>query len=259
MKPLNPAVSITVATALAFALFGTAPAQDAPAPPEAPEGIIGDPVIADADATDVSVSELQQLVNLPSAVTIKEYQENLQSPPVLFGSQEEAIRLFKVKPPFIYFPEGVDPMIIPWVRERIVAQELFEEATVATANRDFDKSLDILKTLREKYPNTSEGQKAQEEAARVIALKESQGQPPGAVVDLKPPTQEGPLLPDWIGKNTSAILLTSSPVVLVGNDFLREGDPVPRYSGVLVKTISASEVVFSYQNKEFTIEVVGSF
>lgn len=208
-------------------------------------------------ATDISVSDIEQLINLPISSSIKEYQEDTNKPKSLFDSQTEIDRIFqKTKPQFIYFPEGADPMIIPWVRERIIAQEKFEEATIATANKDYDKAIAILKEIREKFTNTEEGQKAPAEIDKVMAMKADVGGPGPPPPGPQPTVTE---LPPWIKTNTSAVLLSANSTVLVGNDFLREGDAVPRYPGVKVKAITDSEVVYLYQDKEYVVEVVGSF
>jgi SH3-like domain-containing protein len=55
------------------------------------------------------------------------------------------------------------------------------------------------------------------------------------------------------------VLLTGRPVVIVGNDFLSVGDSVPRFASVKVQSITESEVIYVYQNKEFPVEVIGSF
>jgi hypothetical protein len=245
---------------LLLAPLGPSQAQveNMPAPlPEATDESMPTPT-AD-EAVDLSVTELQQMMNLPTGSTIKEYQEDPTKQKSLFDSQETIDRIFsKTKPPFIYFPEGVDPMIIPWVRDRIMAQERFEEATVATANKDFDKAIEILKVIREKFPNTEEGQKAPSEMEKVQLLKKAAAVPPDERGNTTP-VIDAASLPEWVRKNTSAIMLGNSPVVLVGNDFLRSGDSVPRYPSVRVKEIGESEVVYVYQNKEFVVEVVGSF
>ncbi|MCC6546557.1 hypothetical protein IT570_05255 [Candidatus Sumerlaeota bacterium] len=233
-------------------------AQDEPVPtPAASEP-------ADASTPSVgsepSISDLEQLMNLPQASAIKEYEEDTKKPKSLFDSPGAIERIFsKTKPTFIYFPEGADPMIIPWERERVIAQELFQEATSAIANRDYKKAVDKLKEIREKYPNTEEGQKAPTEIDKVNDLIKSIEQPAGTTTAVLPPDAGPDPLPEWIRKNTSAVLITSNPTVMVGNDFLREGDAVPRYAGVKVKTITESEVIYLYQDKEYPVAVEGSF
>jgi hypothetical protein len=216
--------------------------------------------------TEASVSELQRILNLPTFATIKEYQEDLTNPRSIFPSASAEIsEIFGSDPEFIYFPEGVDPMIIPWVRERIVAEELFAEAGIARANRDFDKAIATLRELREKYPSTEPGQKAAAELARVMEEREAAMRPTRNPTPQReefpavPAAPADPVLPAWVAQNTSGVILGTRPVVVVGNDFLTEGDAVPRFASVKVKSIRESEVVYTYQDKEFPVEVVGSF
>lgn len=210
---------------------------------------------------DASVSELEQLIGAPGGVRIREFQEDLENPPNLFDSDERIQDIFGDTPRFIYFPEGVDPMIIPWVRERIVAEELFEEARVATANQDWERALGILAEIRENYPNTEHGQRAPAELARVQGLRDAERAPTTetAEPDLPvAPEAQQVVLPNWIAQNTNGVMLSEDPIVIVGNDFLRIGDRVPRYSSVIVKAISESEVVYEFQNQDFAVEVVGT-
>ena len=211
-----------------------------------------------------SVNELQSLLNMPISVQIKEYQEDLENPPNIFENQDTVNRIFGDTPPFIYFPEGVDPMIIPWVRSRIIAEELMQEAMVATSNKDYDKALDTLRSIREEYPETPAASNVGEEMAKVQALKEklfvdnTPDKTPVPQPDT-PPGNDEITLPDWVKTNTTGIVIDKSPVVIVGNDFLEIGEPIPRYPGVGVKSISASEVIYEYQNKEFSVSVDGAF
>ncbi len=206
----------------------------------------------------LSAGELIQLLNLPSAAVLQEKDIDPGRPANIFDTAEKIRVIFGDKPKFIYLPEGQDPMIIPWVRQRIIAEELFKDATIATANRDFDLALTLLRRIREQAPNTKEAEMAPAEMARVEAMRTSGGTP----VDTRP---EAPVdvastdLPEWVKKNTTGIILGANPVVIVGNDFLKTTDSVPRYPSVRVKSISTAEVVYTFQNKDFTVEVIGSF
>ncbi len=209
---------------------------------------------------EASVSELEQLIAAPGGVRLREYQEDPENPASLFDSEDRIQRIFGESPRFIYFPEGVDPMIIPWVRERIVAEELFDEATVAAANRDWERALGLLQEIREEYPGTPHGQRAPQEMARVQGLREAERQPEEPEEPDLPqaPEEQQVVLPEWIANNTNGIILGREPMVIVGNDFLRVGDRVPRYSSVVVQEINESEVVYQFQNQEFAVEVVGT-
>lgn len=208
-----------------------------------------------------SVEDLQRLLNLPAAGQLLEYQEDLANPRSIFASDEEVQRIFGDTPEFIYFPEGVDPMIIPWVRERIASEEMWREAQLAVANSDFNKAINLLRDLRERFPGTELGQRAPSEIERVIRQREDANRPAVATGEdiIAPPVEEEAILPEWVKRNTTGVLIGERPMVIVGNDFLAEGDPVPRYASVRVKSIAASEVVFVFQDKDFVVEVSGTF
>ncbi|MCC5875255.1 MAG: hypothetical protein JJU11_03450 [Candidatus Sumerlaeia bacterium] len=209
-----------------------------------------------------SVEDLQRLLNLPAAGQLREYQEDPRNPRSIFTSDEDVARIFGDTPEFIYFPEGVDPMIIPWVRERIASEEMWQEAQLALANGDFDRSINLLRDLRERFPGTQSGQNAPAEIERIIRQREEASRPQIArspEEQVAPPVEEEAVLPEWVKRNTTGVLIGDRPMVIVGNDFLGEGDPVPRYASVRVKSIAASEVVYVYQDKDFVVEVTGTF
>lgn len=259
MKPTRvlsfSAVLFAIGTAATVAY-----AQDATTPP-VPVSAMETP--AEPGPGAESVSQLQQLVNLPLTATIgKEYLEDPSAPTTIFKDDATISRIFKETPRFIYFPEGVDPMIIPWIREKIKAEEMLEDAKIALANKDYDKSLALLKRLQEELPNTTEGQGAAAEVARVNKAKEDAllaALPKGDEELPVAPIINEPVLPKWVSDNTTGILMSPNPQVLVGNDFLGIGDSVPRFRGVTVKAIRNAEVVYVFNQKEFTLQVDGSF
>ncbi|HMZ52867.1 MAG TPA: hypothetical protein PK988_11440, partial [Candidatus Sumerlaeota bacterium] len=98
-------LSVTLPVAAGFMLAASVHAQDQPAPAPSEE----QPTDAAAPA-EPSLSDLEQLMNLPAPSAIKEYQEDLAKPKSIFDSQSAIDRIFqKTKPAFIYFPEGADP------------------------------------------------------------------------------------------------------------------------------------------------------
>lgn len=216
---------------------------------------------ADDPNVEVTTAELTQLLGLPPSADLREYQIDLNNPTNLFANNENIERIFGTSPRFIYLPEGTDPMIIPWVRRRIIAEQMLEDATIAAANRDYELALQLLNRIREEAPNTEPAEKAPAEIARIERLRrQGAGEAtPTPTVDRTGPSEEEVTLPQWVADNTTGILLGTSPVVVVGNDFLRTGEPVPRFPNVRVKTITQSEVVYTYRDKEFNVEVDGSF
>lgn len=214
-------------------------------------------VVAEDPIAAFSVGDLERMINPPSR--LKEYQEDLENPQSLFTAAEHAA-IFGETPAFIYYPEGPDPMIIPWVRDRVVAEEMFADAMVAKANNDFEKAKELLNVVREKYPNTTQGQQAPAELNQIERLIADANRPAeSSETGIAPPPVAKIMLPQWVRQNTTAIIIRENPVALVGNDFLRTGDPVPRYPSVRVQSIAPSEVVYSYQDEEFQVEVSGRF
>ncbi|CAN5228875.1 hypothetical protein BH09SUM1_BH09SUM1_11680 [soil metagenome] len=244
--------SAVIGGATVSAQMGTAPASTDAA------------TMADAEPTPTpialqprmmnSAGELQQMINLPTTATLKESEEDPAKPKSVFDGKDLE-KIFGSR--FIYYPEGVDPMIIPWVRERIVAEELFTEAQVAETNSDWNKAESLYKQVRELYPTTEAAGKVPD-ALQALEIKRPGAEP---IVDggIQPPVDGKVGLPEWIKKNTSGVMIQKDPVVIIGNDFLKVGDPVPRFSSVHVKAITPSEVVYEYQGKEFPVQVVGSF
>jgi len=213
----------------------------------------------------VTINEIESTIDLPSRARLARESEEDPSKPKAAFTQEELNKIFSDRPRFIYFPEGVDPMIIPWVREAIVAEEKAAEAAVALAAKDFDKAEALWSEIREKFANTTQGQEAPLRIVEVQNAREEANRPKtDPSTETRSTAQpEAPVivLPDWIEANTNAILLEKSGnrVVVVQNEFLRVGDSVPRYAGVTVKEIGPSEVTFSYQDRDFVLVVVGTF
>lgn len=235
-----------------------APAEETPDPSNS--GMLAGGADPSASSSDVSTEDLNQLVNLPLGAAIG--REMDEDPSKVKGLSEDKIsKIFGAnKPKFIYYPNGPDPMIIPWVRENTIALEMFEAAQAALAGNDLEKAKGILSELKEKYPKTDIGSKidpALVEVQKRIEIRDnkvdSRETPDPALKD--PPPLE---LPEWIKTNTTAILLSDTPVVVIGNDFVAVGESVPRFNSVKVKSITPSEVVYTYGGKEFSIEVNGS-
>lgn len=267
------ALRLTLPVATGFLLVALATAQDfqtaAPVEESADGTASGAPAESfDAGRVEMSVTELQEMLNLPAGATLKEFQEDPRNPRSLFSSEDQIQRWFRgKKPSFVYFPEGVDPMLIPWEREAVVAQELLQEAGLARSAKDWEKARQLLRRIQDEFPNTDSATKVASELASLEeAVKQEQAAKDRVAnrPQLPIPATPTPIpvtLPEWVTKNTSGVLIgeNGEPVVVVGSDFLRVGDPVPRYAGVRVKSVAPSEVVFVYQDKEFPVEVVGAF
>jgi hypothetical protein len=208
-----------------------------------------------------SVGEIQQQIGLPKTARLKEYEEDISNPKAAF-SDDQLAKIFSDKPKFIYFPEGVDPMIIPWVRERVIAEEKAAEAMVAMTAKDYARAEQIWTELRERFPNTPQGQDAPKQLVQIedTRKREAAAASTGDVITTPSRPNEVVTLPDWVRDNTTGVMIISGlRTVVVGNDFLKVGDQVPRYAGVTVKEIKDSEVIYEFQNQDFVTEVLGTF
>lgn len=241
--------------ALAFGVAGAVFAQDALTPVESDPA--NDAPIPEPETTasvEASVDDIQSLINLPPTGQLgKESDEDITKHANIFantGSQEMK---------YIYFPEGVDPMIIPWIREQIVAAELMEKAKALEAAKDYSQALVIVQEVAEKYPETPEGRNAPTVRSRIQGILAAQASGSSQVTIERPP--EGDVeLPTPVRINTNGIIVMGSkPKVLVFDFILGEGDTVPRYTAVRVKKITEGEVTYEYQGQEFKIQVDGRF
>lgn len=276
MKIRYPIALFAIAS-IAAAHPAAAQDDDIPNVPMTEEEFIEETAEDDEEGSvEFTLDEIQQLMSLPDSGINKEYQENLENPQGIFGTDEDEIRrIFGDRPPFIYYPEGVDPMVIPWVRERVIAKERFAEAEVARQNRDFDKAKQIYREIQEQYPDTVEGQQAPlaiaaidellEEEAKALAAAQRQPEPEQdaepQIVLPQVPVEPEVTLPQWVRQNTTGVLVRDDGdnLVIVDNEFLRVGDPLPRYALIRVEEISPSTVIYNYQNKRFDVPVEGTF
>jgi hypothetical protein len=260
--------SLAVLAALAaLALVPAAHAQDetaAEAPPATEDAFAADAAEAPpAEAGDGSLplDRIAELIALPPGAQLgREADEDINNPGRgLFGDENVAKQILGEKPRFIYYPKGADPMIIPWVRDAIVAAEKFADAEKAIAAGQLEAARDLLKEIVSKYPDTAEGKKAPDLIAsverRIAAINDPR--PGGGTEFLPPPTSEGAELPKDVRERTNGIIFSANPRVLVFDFILAEGDRVPRYPGIRVKKITEAEVVYEFQGQDFPVPVDG--
>ncbi len=214
-------------------------------------------------AVEFSVEDLQRMASLPPSGTIgKESQEDLNNPINIFNDRERVEQMLGEKPKFIYFPDGVDPMIIPWVRNEIIAKELWDEARLAESTGDLDRALEILNRLSEEFMETEVAPSIPAAKSRVtnaiISRDTGTTEPTNPVIPG--PGQSETELPLKVEQDTFGVIMADDDALLIwGTDALRVGDTVPGYGGVRVKSIAQSEVVYLYQDEEFPVEIEGGF
>jgi len=243
---------------------GAARAQDGEATGGAPALDSEASYVDDGSAVEDSVPELEALIALPPMARLgREADEDLGKPRNLFESAEARRSLLGDNPRFIYVPEGTDPMIIPWIREAIVASELYADAEkiYKEAQPQGDKegakrALEKLVEIQAKYSDSAVAQAAATLKAQVQTfIDATAGGPTGPTG----PTKAATVLPPWVLTNTNGILLDledpSQSIVLVGDYILRTGDALPRYASVKVKEIRAQQVVYDYEGTEHLVQV----
>lgn len=233
---------------------------------EASEAAAAPPAASPAGPNvEASVEQLERLINLPQPARLGRESEERSTPSNVFVDPATRERLLGKNPRFVYFPEGPDPMIVTWLRDAILAQELLDDARLARTNQDLKGAEAKLAELIERFPATEAARQAQRELAEIrreiqsqIASGSQSGTKPKDDAP-KPPVVTQQLLPPWVVQNTNGVMLTKIPSVLVGDHILTVGQSVPRFAGVKVKRIEESRVVYEFQGQEFPIEVVGQF
>ena len=214
-----------------------------------------------------TLEDIERLISLPPRTEMgREADEDLQDPRNLFESEATQTALLGDTPDFVYFPEGVDPMIIPWVREQIVVDEKLGDARelVDRARRDRDKdaaqrALEIVQELEENYPEAASRNNIREvrRAAENIMAQDFSSGPVTRQPTVAPEPEVE--LPPWIKLNTRGVLLDrdnpSESLALVGNFIVKAGEPIERFPAVTVKEILPQQVIYEYQGVDFLVQV----
>lgn len=236
------------------------------------------PVVNEEEESSISdtttVIDLEALINLPASARLRrEADENPDKPRSLFDSTEIRSAYLGITPRYVYIPRGVDPMIIPWIRERIVVGELLEdtqsefdalrretnpEIALATARKVLRKT----ESIATDYPNTNRLPDVQKLSDEVRVFIDQLTKPVDNVVDdnteIKAP-KVTVVLPIWVRENTRGIIYDreniDNSVVLVGDFIVTEGQQIERYPTVTVKDIQDRRVIYEFQQTEHVVIV----
>ena len=222
---------------------------------------------AEGDNTriEATVEEIEMLISLPRSAQLgREADEDPRAPRNLFKSKEVRDALLGTKPDFVYFPEGIDPMIIPWVRNQIVAAELLDDVREMIARGDLNslrRAQEITEEIVSRYKDTDQAPQAGRMRTQILTeitrltTKAAGPENPDA-------TPTGPAIappPRWIISNTRGVIVDKvhpeDSYVLIGDDILRQGDKVPRFPQVVIQEILPGEVIFQYQGHDFLVRV----
>lgn len=239
----------------------------------------GEAPLEDAAGQEISdtttVIDLEALINMPQSARLRrEADEDPNNPRSLFESSELKKAYLGDKPRFVYIPRGSDPMIIPWIRERIVVGEILDdvqqefesirretnpEIAVASASKLLRKT----EGIAAEYPSTNRLDEVQKlsDSIRAYVMKLTTKEPEvdtSSVVTAPQPPREA-ILPPWIRENTRGVIVDrealDQSVVLVGDLILTEGQSVDRYPSVKVKDIQDRRVIYEFQQTDHVVMV----
>ncbi len=223
---------------------------------------------ASSEAIVSPVTELEMLVGLPSqAKLLRESDENPAAARNLFEQPEVRDYLLGESPRFVYIPEAPDPMIIPWVRAEIVADELLADAQATFARAKESKNWDLLvlamdqaKKITKNYPDSKQAEDANEiirQGDSLVSIPED--------FDGKIPCSISPTpssrLPGWITSNTTGMIFdlgnAEESVVLVDDSLIHPGESIKYFPTVTLKEVKPQTAVFEYLEREFSVHVSG--
>ncbi|MCB2153980.1 hypothetical protein KQI84_03785 [bacterium] len=222
---------------------------------------------ANGDDTQIeaTVEEIEMLISLPRAAQLgREADEDPRSPRNLFETKEVREALLGTKPKFVYFPQGIDPMIIPWVRNQIVVNELLDDVRELMALGDLPslrRAQEITEEITTKYKDTQQAPEANRLRSQILRQIQilTQTDPERVNQPHATPTPDINPPPRWVIENTRGVIVDKvqpeDSYVLIGDDILRRGDKVPRFPQVVIQDILPGEVIFTYQDNEFLVRV----
>jgi len=176
----------------------------------------------------------------------------------LFAKLEDVEKYLKKKPDYIY-PVGEmrNPMVIPWRRREIIANQLIDAAQKALDKSEFDRVGEICSRVMQEYPGTENAKTA--EKLRVEAqLRNDRLKPPDDVNTSKTPTSVKPThkpFPEEVKSRITGIIWSEKPQVLMGDEILDTGKSVPGYPDVIIKRVEKRAVVFGYYDEVHTAPV----
>lgn len=230
------------------------PEQAPPTVPAAPA--LPTPIPERIEAT---IEQLEQLINAPREAQLGREVDEPAQPLSLFGDPVTIQRLLGEDPRYVYIPAGDDPMIVPWVRDRVKAAELLVEAQKLYTEGKLQEALAKARIILDQFPRTDSVGKALELKNRIEA--ELRRARPRQDETLPIPVQEQRILPPWIQENTRGLVFDEDnpegSLVLLGDFNLKVGDPVPSYPGIKIAKIEKGIVTFDYQGELFQVMVEG--
>jgi len=218
-------------------------------------------------APEGAISELQLLTMGTSAAQIQKESEEPEKP-VNILDRPEVRRLLKDSPSFIYNPKDLkDPMIVPWIRNTLLVKEFLDTMEEHLKRNRAQEAQTILRQIEELLPEVTDMELKVKVDARVAAAKKlladmaaaSDGILPGATQTPPPVPTPDIVIPGWIRANVAGVMWqpkAEERMVLIGDEILKEGQPVPRYPEAKIEKINPNSVVISYRGvtEEISVE-----
>ena len=210
------------------------------------------------ERVEATVEEIERYINAPAPARLGREVDEKDKPVALFGDPDSVRRLLGEEPRYVYIPSGEDPMIVPWVRDQVMAAELMIEAQQLYKEGKYEEALAKVRVVIEQFSRTDSLGKAQDLRkaieSEIVKPAESSGDAPKITAMKRK-------FPEWIEKNTSGVIYDESDPklskVLVGDFVLGMGDSVPSYAGIKVVHIEKSMVTFDFQGDLHQVPVEG--
>jgi hypothetical protein len=227
------------------------------------EPMSASPAEIDVTSTDTAVEGGMMPIDEGTGMPAREIDE---VPPInIFENPEVVKKLLFGRKPFVYDDRGFqDPMIIPWIRNKILVQELIAQAQAYRQEAErmppseqrmelLRKALSELKRAIQINPTDKLGKMAEAEQEAIRKLMDATGDG----TTFKPTPRKD--LPKWIIINTRAVIYDQSGEndhkVLLGDDVLGIGEAVPKYPDVKVVEVTRDTVVYEYDGERYPVKV----
>ena len=212
--------------------------------------------VAEDTSTTSPESEVErikrEILELYPTVDFGREVDEPKKPRWLFEEEDDVRQLLGLNPRFIYNPKNLrDPMVIPWIRQNVIAQELFNDVRKLVQQERYDEAMQLLTKIIDSYPGTSVYSQAQKELQKLKNILSKQ-----ITAQQQKAGQKRVILPTWVYENTKGVIWDPQrPVVLVGEYTLGVGEAIPKYPSITVERIQKKLVVFKYKEKLFQVTV----
>lgn len=203
---------------------------------------------------------IKQLLGDSQQVEIGKESDEIAEPFKLFNTPEDVKRLLVKEPKFIYDPKRLpDPMIIPWVRDQLLATEKLDKAKQYFVSKEYESVLQICNDILENHKNVTgivnqaqtlldKTKKEITDAKQKKTIVRQDGEEKEIQVEL----------PSAVRSGTKGILYSGGgkALALINDNIVAIGDEVPDNKGVFLEEIKSSgEVIFRYKGVLFPVTV----